>query len=99
MFWLLAPAPQDAAPPINRLPRVRDDFIGCLADVPDELAATLRLRIESTRSLRELWHLRPEMYNTLGRAHSEAEADARLATLNRHFPTRAPRSGFVPLAT
>jgi hypothetical protein len=29
--------------------------------------------------------------------HSEAEAASRLVRLNRHFPTRAPGSGFMPL--
>ncbi len=29
--------------------------------------------------------------------HSQAEAEARVASLNRHFPTRSPRSGFMPL--
>jgi hypothetical protein len=30
-------------------------------------------------------------------AHSQHQAELRLGQLNRHFPTRAPRSGFVPL--
>ena len=97
LFWLLAPAPRDAAPPVNRLPDVRDEFLSCLSDVGPELAHPLHLRVDSARSLRELWHLRAEMYNTIGRAHSQAEAEARLSRLNRHFPTRAPRSGFAPL--
>jgi len=29
--------------------------------------------------------------------HSQHEAERRLARLNRHFPTRSPRSGFAPL--
>ena len=92
LFWLLAPAPQDAAPPINRLPGVKRDFHAALADVSGQGADSLRGAIEQARSLRELWHLRAEVYNTLGRAHSEHIAEARLQRLNRHFPTRAPRS-------
>ncbi|MFO1327567.1 MAG: hypothetical protein U1F56_09430 [Rubrivivax sp.] len=92
LFWLMAPAPQDAAPPINRLPGVKQDFMAALADVPGEAVVALRRSIDQARSLRELWHLRAEVYNTVGRAHSEIMAEARLQRLNRHFPTRMPRS-------
>lgn len=93
LFWLLAPAPQEAAPPINRLPGVKSDFLACLNDVHCPASDTLRSAINGSRSLRELWHLRAEVYNAVGRAHSEFEAERRLQRLNRHFPTRAPRPG------
>lgn len=93
LFWLLAPAPQEAAPPINRLPGVKVDFLACLNDVASVPTSTLRSSIEAACSLRELWHLRAEVYNCVGRAHSEVEAERRLQRLNRHFPTRAPRPG------
>jgi hypothetical protein len=93
MFWLMAPAPQDAAPPINRLPGVKQDFHACLEDVAPAAAQSLRASIDGARSLRELWHLRADLYSLVGRAHSEAVAEQRLARLNRHFPTRAPRAG------
>jgi len=93
LFWLMAPAPQEAAPPINRLPSVKQDFLACLDDVGLPQADGLRTAIEGTRSLRELWHLRAELYGLVGRAHTEAVADQRLERLNRHFPTRAPRAG------
>jgi hypothetical protein len=97
MFWVLAPAPQDAAPPLNRLPAVRADFNLCLADLAPEHASGLVDRIERARSLRDLWHLRPEVLNFVALHHSQTEAETRLTRLNRHFPTRAPRSGFAPL--
>ncbi len=97
LFWLLAPAPQDAAPSLDRMPMVRADFIAALADIDGEEAETLRLRIGQTRSLRELWHARAEVFRVVGLAHSQTEAEQRLALLNRHFPTRAPRSQFAPL--
>jgi hypothetical protein len=97
LFWLMAPAPQDAAPPLNRLPGVRVEFLNALADVEGEDAETLRQRIGLSRSLRELWHARAEVFRLVGVAHSQSEADHRLARLNRHFPTRAPRSQFAPL--
>ena len=50
-----------------------------------------------THSLRDLWHLRAELYHVLALNRDQREAEQRLTQLNRHFPTRAPRSGFVPL--
>jgi hypothetical protein len=97
LFWLMAPAPQDAAPPLSRLPAVRKEFLNTLTDVSGEEVEALRLRIGLCHSLRELWHARAEVFRLVGVAHSQAEADHRLARLNRHFPTRAPRSQFAPL--
>lgn len=97
MFWLLAPAPHDASPPLNRLPGVRTEFLAALADVDTEDAEQLRLRIRNACSLRDLWHTRAELFRQLGVRHSEFEAEQRLLLLNRHFPTRAPRSQFAAL--
>jgi hypothetical protein len=97
MFWLLAPAPMDAAPPLSRLPAVQADFRACLADVPTADAGALLERIRLGRTLRELWHLRTEVYRVVAVHHDQREAESRLLQLNRHFPTRAPRSAFAPL--
>lgn len=97
MFWLMAPAPHDAAPPLNRLPRVRTDFMASVADIGTEEADRLRLRIDEARSLRELWHVRAELYRVVAVTHSQTQAEQRLLLLNRHFPTRAPRSQFATL--
>jgi len=97
MFWLLAPAPLDASPPLNRLPGVRADFLEALADIKTLDAKLLADRIRFARTLRELWHLRTEVYRVVAVARSQAEAEERLGRLNRHFPTRSPRSGFAPL--
>jgi hypothetical protein len=97
MFWLLAPDAPDAAPPLNRLSGVRDDFVVALADVDTDEGRDLAHRVDKARSLRELWHLRSDVYQVVSLRHSQHEADQRLADLNRHFPTRAPRSGFAPL--
>lgn len=95
LFWLLAPAPQDSSPPLNRLPGVRTEFLATLSDIDSSEAETLRRRINDTRSLRELWHARAEVYRVVGVAHSQCQAEERVALLNRHFPTRAPRSQFA----
>ena len=56
-------------------------------------AAALLDRIEYAKSMRELWHLRAEVFAlvSLGSASSGSRPAPRV-TLNRHFPTRAPRS-------
>ncbi len=92
MFWLMAPAPRDAAPPLHRLPNVRSDFMASVADICTEEADRVRLRIHEACSLRELWHVRAELYRVVAVTHSQTQAEQRLLLLNRHFPTRAPRS-------
>jgi isocitrate dehydrogenase len=73
------------------------EFGATLADVDSLGAEQLRWRIVHAHSLRELWHLRSDVYNTVALAHSQGEAEARLLLINQHFPTRAPRSQFAPL--
>ena len=76
---------------------VRYEFASSLSDIRNESARDAVIRIRSARSLHELWHLRPEVFNHVARQHDQTEATRRLALLNRHFPTRAPRSGFGAL--
>jgi len=96
-FWLMAPAPMDSAPPLHRLPAVKAEFLACLDDTVGDEACRLCDQLTRARSLRELWHLRAAVYGVVARQHNQAEAQARVDALNRHFPTRAPRSGFVPM--
>lgn len=98
--WLRQPAPLQATllqPLPTRVLRVREEFSQQMADLPGREADLLRDAIGCARSLRELWHLRPTVYHLVALHHSQDEAERRLARLNRHFPTRAPRSGFAPL--
>lgn len=81
----------------RRTANARDDFFDALADITGPEAQLLTRRLERTRSLRELWHLRAVVYNLVATQHNQAQAEQRLALLNRHFPTRSPRSGFAPL--
>ena len=97
LFWVMSPSSQEAAPPLNRLPGVRREFLAALSDIAGDDAEALRLRVNQCRSRRELWHARAEVFRLVGVAHSQAEATQRLTQLNRHFPTRAPRSQFAPL--
>ncbi len=75
----------------------RQDFFAAAADLKLPAAAALLDRIEYAKSMRELWHLRAEVFALVSLELDQLEADRRLAALNRHFPTRAPRSGFVGL--
>ena len=96
-FWLLGPGQAQSSPAPDRLPPVRRDFLDTLGDIALPAAGALADRIGQARSLRDLWHLRADVFGLVARYHSQHEAEQRLARLNRHFPTRAPRSGFVPL--
>jgi hypothetical protein len=96
-FWLLTPGPLQASPSLSRLPPVRQDFLDSIDDIDSSAADRLSQRIDQARSLRELWHLRADLYHVVAVQRSQHEAERRVSLLNRHFPTRAPRSGFVPL--
>lgn len=94
LFWLMAPAAHQALP-VSRLPAIRAEFMTAVADIDNPGAERLRLRLEDTRTLRELWHARAEVYRVVGIALTQHEAEKRVAVLDRHFPTRAARSQFA----
>jgi hypothetical protein len=96
-FWMLAPAPMEAAPPLSELPAVRAGFRACLAGLDDKDTQELSRRIDKARSLRELWYLRAPLFGHLARHLSQAEAQARLETLNPHFGGRAARSALAQI--
>ena len=87
---------EDSRPPagITPLSLVRLEFVGALDDIQSRQAADLGVRIRRARSLRELWHLRADVFNAISCHCDQNEARQRLARLNRHFPARAPRSSF-----
>lgn len=71
--------------PSNRLPAACADFEACLSGLDEASAARLRQQIRRSRSLSELWHLRGGLFTALARAHSQSEAQQRLAQLSTHF--------------
>ena len=97
LFWLLAPAPRDCSAPLAQNTKVREDFKACIEDLSVPGASELWDRIGQTCSLRDLWHLRTEVYRIVALELGQVEAEHRMEKLNRHFPTRSPRSGFAPL--
>ena len=86
----------DGAPPGRATPLaiVRREFVDALDDIPTSTADQLDVRIRAARSLRELWHLRADVFNAVSCYSSQSEARNRLSRLNRHFPVRTPKSGF-----
>jgi hypothetical protein len=80
------------------LASARLDFAEALFDVRTPAAALLLDRIAIIRSLHELWHLRGEVFGHVSRRHGQAEADARMASLDAHFPKRMRRAGFATRA-
>lgn len=93
-LWHWLREPRGHEPPRDPLRRVRKDFQHCLADLPREHGVDLVEQVRCAASLRELWHLRAAIFHAIAMVHSQDEAQQRLAKLNRHFPTRSPRSGF-----
>ena len=74
------------------LDKARGEFVAALDGLLDVDHNDLLRRAQHARSLRELWHLRSELYTLVARRISQPEADARLGRVNQHFPTRAQRT-------
>lgn len=79
--------------PKGQIQSVREAFFVGLADLSPEYTYELRCRIEKARSLRELWHLRADVFNVLAQHRGQSFAHARLSSINTNFPSRVPQSG------
>jgi hypothetical protein len=83
----------DAVPALRTpLDKARAEFTTAMEGLGDVDTTDLLRRAQHARSLRELWHLRSELYTLIGRNMSQFEAQTRLARVNQHFPSRAARS-------
>jgi hypothetical protein len=91
--WL-RPADADEAP---ALAEAREAFIEALQDIDCREACCLSMRIRYAHSMQALWHFRSDVFLLVSLHRSQSEALSRLDTLNQHFPTRSPRSGFGAL--
>lgn len=94
------PAPAAADPlgttgDVSRVRAARLAFDAALHDVTGAAAQNLAQRARDAMTLRELWHLRNELFTLVSIHHCESVGHARLASLNRFFPVRpqgaAPR--------
>jgi hypothetical protein len=82
----------------RQLVDARDAFIGVLSDIETAAANEVVKRIRVARSMRELWHIRPQLFDQVALQFSQHEAERRLAPLNSRFPVRSSRSSFMPWA-
>ncbi len=73
---------------LQGLEQVRQDFIAVLWDLQSFQAEHVRDQIAGSKSLRDLWHLRTEMFQLIAVHRGESQAHQRLDSLNRHFPVR-----------
>ena len=91
--------PSAAAGEADALAAARLDFAEALIrSLRTDGAASTLDRIAVARSLHELWHLREEVFSRIARHRDQAEAERRLATLDRHFPRRTRAVAFFAAA-
>lgn len=84
-----ADEPLGAAGDASRIRAARLAFDAVLHDIPGHAARDLARRAGDAITLRELWHLRNELFTLVSIHHCESVGHARLASLNRFFPVRS----------
>ncbi|MCH8180280.1 MAG: hypothetical protein IIA02_10920 [Proteobacteria bacterium] len=89
-LWDLDEAPRALAP-TSGLRAIQSEFVAALWDLQSLRANQVRDQIESARSLRELWHLRADVFKVIAVHRGQMEAQMRLDGLDGHFPVRASR--------
>lgn len=94
--WLVGNDTDAARSLRTPLERARKEFLDAMAGLDNDAATDLLRRAEHARSLRELWHLRSELYTLVARRVSQQEADRRMARVNQYFPTRTQRTSVLP---
>jgi hypothetical protein len=90
--WLVGGNVEEVPSLRTPLEKARGEFVAAFDGLLDVDPNGLLKRTQHARSLRELWHLRSELYTLIARRISQVEADARLARVNQYFPTRAQRT-------
>lgn len=73
---------------LQGLSHVRTEFLSVVWDLQSYAATNTRESINQARSLRELWHLRGDVFSVIAVHRGQAEAYRRLESLNQHFPVR-----------
>ena len=72
-----ADAPEQANAPMA-VNDVRIELIGVLKDCRAIDAQRIGLRVQATRSVKELWLMRGDLYDCIARHHSQSEASRRI---------------------
>lgn len=86
-LWEVDDAPVHA--PMAGLRKVKTEFCSALWDLQSMRANQVRDMIERARSLRELWHLRADVFRVIAVHRGQMEAQQRLDGLDSHFPVRS----------
>lgn len=73
---------------LQGLNQVKTEFMAVVWDLQSYTATRARESISQARSLRELWHLRADVFRVIAVHRGQAEAYRRMESLNRHFPVR-----------
>jgi len=73
---------------LQGLNQVKTEFLAVVWDLQSYTATHTRESIGRARSLRELWHLRADLFRVIAIHRGQAEAQRRLSGLDRHFPVR-----------
>jgi len=89
-LWDMDEAPRELAP-ASGLRKVRSEFVAALWDLQSLRANQVRDQIGAARSLRELWHLRADVFKVIAVHRGQMEAQLRLDALDSHFPVRASK--------
>ncbi len=90
-LWDLDEAPRKPAPTTG-LRRLKSEFTSAMWDLQSLRAHQVRQMIEQARSLRELWHLRADVFRVISVHRGQVEAQQRLDALDSHFPVRSSLS-------
>lgn len=89
-LWDMDELPRSAAP-TSGLGKLKSEFTSALWDLQSLQANLVRDQIEQARSLRELWHLRAQVFKAISTHRGQMEAQLRLDGLDAHFPVRSSR--------
>lgn len=98
-LWDMDELPRTPAPATG-LRKVKSEFNSAMWDLQSMRANQVRALVEQARSLRELWHLRADVFRVISVHRGQIEAQLRLDALDSHFPVRSsgrdePRSSRV----
>lgn len=92
-FWYWLWDMDDSSPrtpaPTAGLRKIKVEFNSALWDMQSMRANQIRSMIEQARSLRELWHLRADVFRVVSVHRGQIEAQQRLDALDSHFPVRS----------
>lgn len=91
-LWELDEA-QPQSTPMTGLVKVKAEFASALWDLQSMRANQVRDMIDRARSLRELWHLRADVFRVVAVHRGQVEAQQRLDGLDSHFPVRSSGKG------